>query len=117
MMGVIICAPQSHGMTGGVGADRAAPFSPYILTGWGRKMRLVFQFVELVLPNFARRISHDEAPNSGFGMTRATEDTPHEHSPEVLAARLDAVERRLEERQALYRLRVASTTSHLAKDD
>ena len=66
----------------------------------------------------AQRISHDEAPASAFGMTRAIEDTPHEHSPEALSARLDAVERAIEERQALHRIQVASTISHLAtKED
>jgi len=61
----------------------------------------------------AQRISHDQAPSSVYGMTHATEDTPHEHSPAALAARLDAVERQIEERQALHQMQMASTISHL----
>ena len=56
----------------------------------------------------------DDTPDSAFGMSHAKEDTPHEHSPEALAARLDAVERLIKERQSLHRLHVASTISHLS---
>ena len=81
----------------------------------GREMLRVL--VSLVRHKTAQRILHDEAPESSFGITRASEDTPHEHSPETLSARLDAVERLLEERQALHRIQVAGTIAHLTKKD
>jgi len=63
----------------------------------------------------ARRTIADDSPNSSFSMTNANEDTPHNQSPEALSARLDVIEARLDDKQAVHRLEAEATLARLPR--
>jgi hypothetical protein len=45
----------------------------------------------------------------------AREDTPHDQSPEALAARLDAVEAMINDRRVVHRLKTEATLARVAR--
>lgn len=61
----------------------------------------------------ARRIVPSHPIETDYGTGTANSTRPAEHSPEALSARLDALEREWDARQAIHRLRIEQTLNHL----